>query len=622
MSAMELSLYQFEPLRKVEKLDRPNIRISPKSRFSDLKWDFSSLEKNPNVKPSASVLRFDFELRDGARFSEKRYDKLRDTLKEVIYSMAVPSQGKLPSVGTLKARYTDLRFLVYWLIDQDIYSFSDLNPEDTNRFIIEVKAQDIHPTTKIGRVRALQYLWNHRKDSTYPIGFDPLRGRSAHAVSGVSKDDQKAARYDYIPDDLAQKLIRSCVRFIREYGVSVAIAAQARDGAALEQFRQGKSSANRDRVKRAALEGTGFNNAEVTTLSRRLLASCYVVLNFFTGIRASEMLSLGPDQIITENGTTWVLGRQHKIEKKRKRWMAPDVVFEAHHLAKSLTQPMRDAIDYEIEKTVDSNARSNLLSMREELFLAWSSRRKHGYNFEHAPQVANIKGSIHSSLKELVKIFDIVDEDGSPWRLHPHQFRKSFVRFMCSNAMNIRYLQEHMGHKSLDMTAWYDSDDVELTGEILKQMKEFKSGKLDAIFKHNQKITGAGAQTLINERSDYFVGIATDRAKDEFIEDLADDISLRGTGHSWCMGDSGNGNCTGVVGCMMDVSMTQKCGSALITEEHLPEWLEMKKRNEQLLASDEIGLFQKMAIDRVLKETIVPTIKALSSGEELLIHGS
>ena len=254
--------------------------------------------------------------------------------------------------------------------------------------------------------------------------MDPVRGRSAHAVSGVSKDDQKAARYDYIPDDLAQKLIRSCVRFIREYGVSVAIAAQARDGAALEQFRQGKSSANRDRVKRAALEGTGFNNAEVTTLSRRLLASCYVVLNFFTGIRASEMLSLGPDQIITENGTTWVLGRQHKIEKKRKRWMAPDVVFEAHHLAKSLTQPMRDAIDYEIEKTVDSNARSNLLSMREELFLAWSSRRKHGYNFEHAPQVANIKGSIHSSLKELVKIFDSVDDDGSPRRLHTHQIRK------------------------------------------------------------------------------------------------------------------------------------------------------------------------------------------------------
>lgn len=621
MSIMEMSLYQFESLRKVKKLDRPNIRISPQSMFKDLSWDLSSFQKNPNIKPSLSVLHFDFDLRDGSSLAESRYDKLREGLKELIYNMASTRRGKMPSVGTLKARYTDLRFFLYWLVERNIYSVSDITPEDTNQFIIEVATHDVHPTTKIGRIRALQYFWIHRKDLTYPIGFDPLNGKSAHAVSGVTKDDQKAQRYDFIPDDLAQKLIRSCVNFIREHGVAVAIAAQARDTANLEQIVQGKSKGNRDRAKRAALEGTGYNNAEVTTLSRQLLAACYVVINFFTGVRASEMLSMGPNQIMTENGTTWVLGRQHKIEKKRKRWMAPDVVFEAHHLAKSLTHPMREAIDYEIEKAGDIGTKNNLVSLRNELFIAWSSKRKHGYNFEHAPQVANIKGSIHSSLKELVTVFDIVNGEGEPWRLHPHQFRKSFVRFMCSNAMNIRYLQEHMGHKSLDMTAWYDSDDFELTGEILRQMKEFKSEKLNAIFNQNQKIAGAGAQSLLNEQRDYFVGIATDRAKDDFIGDLADDISLRGTGHSWCMGDSGNGNCTGVVGCMMDIGMTQRCESALITEEHLPAWLDIKDRNERLLSSPEIGRFQKEAIERVLQETVVPTIKALTSGQEVSSHG-
>jgi len=614
MSVMELSLYQFESLRKIEPLDRPNIRISSQSKFSDLSWDLSTLEKSPNVKSSQSVLRFDFDMRNGSSFSGSRYDKLREGFKELMYNMAATSTGKLPSVATLKSRYTDLRFFMYWLVDRNIYSVSDLTPDDTNQFIIEVKKHDVHPTTRIGRIQALQYFWKHRKDATYPIDFDPLQGKSALRVSGVTKDDQKAQRYDFIPDDLAQKLIRSCVNFIREHGVGVAIAAQARDGANLEQVRQGKSKANRDRAKRAALEGTGYNNTEITTLSRQLLVSCYVVINFFTGVRASEMLSMGPDQIMTENGTTWVLGRQHKIEKQRKRWMAPDVVFEAHHLAKSLTHSMREAIDYEIKKAVDSKAKNKLLSLRGELFIAWSSKRKYGYNFEHAPQVANIKGSVHPSLKELVKVFDIVDGEGEPWRLHPHQFRKSFVRFMCSNAMNIRYLQEHMGHKSLDMTMWYDSDDFELTGEVLKQMKEFKSQKLDAVFNHNQKITGAGAQSLLDEQRDYFVGIVTDKKKDKFIGDLAEDISLRGTGHSWCMGDSGNGNCTGVVGCMMDISMTRQCGSALITEEHLPAWLRLKSQHEQVLASEEIGRFQKEAIARVIKETIDPTINALLGG--------
>ena len=73
---------------------------------------------------------------------------------------------------------------------------------------------------------------------------------------------------------------------------------------------------------------------------------------------------------------------------------------------------------------------------------------------------------------------------------------------------------------------------------------------------------------------------------------------------------------------MMDVSMTQKCSSALITEEHLPAWQEIKARNEILLESNVLGLYQKAAIKRVIKETIDPTIKALTRENEASKHGS
>jgi len=619
---MQLSNYQFEQLNMIEDHDRSDIRISSKSRYGDHAWDFSSFEKNPNVKPSASILRFDFTLAGGGHFTDSICNTLRETFKELIYNMASSSKDKLPSPATLKARYTDTRFFIAWLISNNIFRLPDLTREDSDKFILEVRKDNVHPMTKIGRLDVLKHLWQHRKNIREPIGFDPLKGQSPQTVSSVTRQEKRESRYDFIPDDLAQMLIRSCVEFIREQGVDVAVAVQARDAANLHQIRQGKSSANRARAKRAALEDTGLTNAEVTTLSRQLLNSCYIIINFFTGIRASEMLSIGPDQIVTEDGITWVLGRQYKIEKKRRKWMAPAIVYEAHYLAKSLTQPMRDSIDYEIENTTDAAILHQLQNLRNELFLNWSSRREHGYKFMHAPQVSNIKGSIHTGLNELVKHFDIVGTNGELWALHPHQFRKSYVRFMCSNSMNIRYLQEHMGHKSLDMTAWYDSDDIELTTEIVKQMKEFKIQKLDAIFNQNQKITGAGSENIINEHRDYFVGIASIKSKEAFMGDLADDISLRGTGHSWCMGDSGNGNCTGVVGCMMDVSMTQKCSSALITEEHLPAWQEVKARNEMLLESNDLGLYQKEAIKRVIRETIDPTIKALTGESEASNHGS
>lgn len=608
---MQLNIYQLEALDSFENKSRSDVRVSPKSIYGEHVWDFSTFEKNPNVKPSASILRFEFPVGDG-RFSDNSFSALRETFKELIYSMASSSKGKLPSPATLKARYTDIRYFMTWLIENNILSLPKLTKQKADKYILDVRLSDKHPMTKIGRLDVLKHLWQHRKSINESLAFNPLNGLSPQAVLGITRQDKKKHRYDFIPDDLAQKLIRHCVEFIRTKGFDVAVAVQARDSAALEQERQGKSKANRDRAKRDALKNTELTNAEVTTMSRQLLNSCYVIINFFTGIRASEMLSMGPNKIFTEDGTTWVLGEQHKITKKSKRWMAPKIVYEAHHLAKALTQSMRDSIDFEIERAIDKTAINELQELKDQLFLNWSSRRTHGYQFKYGPQVSNVKGSIHTGLKELVDIFDIRGDDGELWELHPHQFRKSFVRFMCANVMNIRYLQEHMGHKSLDMTAWYDSDDIELTEEIIKQMKEFKVQKLDAIFNQKQIVAGAGSENILNERRDYFNGIATTKSKEAFINDLADDISLRGTGHSWCMGDSGNGNCTGVVGCMMDVSMTGKCKSALITEEHLPAWKEIKMRNEMLLESKEIGFYQKEAIKRVIKETIDPTINALT----------
>ena len=529
--------------------------------------------------------------------------------------MASAPKGKLPSPATLKKKYNNFRFFFNWIIENNYSNLKQISRADTDKYILMVKNQDGHPVNKINKIDVLSNLWKYRKYCSEPISFDPLNGQSSQTVASVTRQDKAEQRYDFIPDEICQNLIRSCVKFIREKGIYVALAVQTRDKASLNEVIRGKSSANKNRAKTKSLIGLGINNAEITILSRQMLTCCYVIINFFTGIRASEMLSLGPNTIVVEDGHTWIIGNQFKIQKKKRRWMAPDVVHEAFHLANSLTQSMRDSINYEIENTINSATLKKLEELKMELFLTWSSKRSHGYLFTYAPQVSNIKGSIHTSLKELVVLFGIKDESGDYWNLHSHQFRRSFVRFMCSNAMNIRYLQEHMGHKSLDMTAWYDSDDLELTQEISKQMKEFKTQKLDAIFNGSQKITGAGSENLINERKDYYVGITVTKSKNKFLEDLADDVSLRSTGHSWCMGDSTVGSCTGVVGCMMDVSMTQKCTSALITEEHLPAWEKIKIKNVLLLNSSELGLHQKEALKRVIAETIDPTINALRSSQ-------
>ena len=616
------NLYGYKHLKGINPIERDSLRISADSIYSDLTWDYSSLEMNPNVKATGSILRWDFPCGNSETFDQPRFDNLRESFKELIYSLAANPARNAPAPATLKKEYNAVRALMKWLIANGFNCISKLVREDTNPYIAHVNAIKAHPLTKVRKLAALKRFWEHRADITNPLGFDPLPGKTAFAASGASRDDLAENKYDFIPDDTAQQLIRSCVTFIREKGDFVAAAMIARDTANLDQIKRGKSKANRDRAKRAALAEMGITNAEVSTLSRQLLASCYLVIGFFTGVRASEMLSLVPGQIIKENGVVWVHGRQFKISNKARRWMAPDIVFEAHQLAKVLTQPMRDAIQLEIDNTEDRAKLSELQALEKTLFLNWSSKRKHGIKFEVAPQVSNIKSSIFTSLKELVELFDVVDLDGEHWSIHPHQLRKTFVRFMCSNAMNIRYLQEHMGHRSLDMTAWYDSQDIELTKEILAGVKEYKKAKLGEIFYGQKNASGAAAKSIDQERRDYFVGIASDRDRDVFIADLAEDMTMRSTGHSWCLGDSNNGSCTGVVGCMMDITMTQRCKSALITEDHMSAWLDIKVRNEKLLESDQIGKYQKEAVRGILEDTIYPTIAALRDGNmEALSNG-
>ena len=607
------NLFDSKPLLDIDEIDRPNIRISTKSNYKDSEWDIGEFETNPNIKPSFPILRWNYSCGKNEHFGDDKFTNLRNSFKELIFAQASQPIRKTPSPGTLKNNYTDTRAMFTWLIEHNFTCLSQLKREDLTPYIVGINSNDnYHPTTRRNKLEACKQFWIYRDQIINGINFDPLSGESSYTASNCTREELADNKYEFIPDDIAQDLIRSSIRFIREHGTFVAAAAIARDTANLDQIKQGKSKANRDRAKKAALKGMQITNAEVTTLSRQLLASCYLILGFFTGVRASEMLSMEPDRITKRDGVTWIKGRQYKIQKKSRSWMAPDVVHEAHHLAKALTQPMRDSIEFEISNTKNLERLVALKELKKSLFLNWSSKRKHGLHFEHAPQVSTVNASIHTSLKELTSLFNIVDNAGVPWNLHPHQLRKSYVRFMCANSMNIRYLQEHMGHRSLDMTAWYDTDDVELTQEIIAGIKELKSSKLNKIFNENQKTAGAAAAPLNNERRDYFVGIASERDQSSFVEDLADDITMRSTGHSWCLGDSNNGDCTGVIGCMADVRMTKKCKSALITEEHLPAWTELKSQNMLLLESDQLGRYQKEAIKQVIEDTIEPTIAALT----------
>lgn len=595
------------------------VRVSSRSMFPDMEWDLRGLDNNPNLKASDHILLWDFELPNGQRFGEQRYAIMRQSVKELVYA-TMKDKGHSPA--TVDKNFTDFRSIVKWVVEKEYIRFSDVRKETLSTWVAEINLSTLHPVSKFNLLRNLQRFWQYKDKLTDTFVFDPLGGKKANQLVGATKQELKDCGYDYIPDDTAQDLVRKAVDYIRGEGVKVATAAYARDMAELECFKQGKSKSSRDRHKRAALKGMGITNAEVTTESRSVLSACFIVIDFFTGVRASEMFSFKRDQIAPDEGSVKIKGRITKIKKKDKEWMAPPVVYEAYKLATMLTAAMRESLDYEIEMRKQERQKAGaeakaeldtlivkLSDLREDLFILWSAdKHRTETSCTHSKTVNSAAGAFRDTyLKEFARKFNVLGPDGEVWDLHAHQFRKTFARYMAANMMNLRYLQEHYGHDSLDMTAWYDPDEIELTHQILSYLKEFKKNTVRHMLE-GQRMTGAGAKHIDSERKIYFMGMTSDKEKETFIEELADDVVLRSTGHSWCLGNTDNGDCTGSVCCMFDPANVKQCESAVVTEDHLPVWQEMERANQEVLDTHGIGKYQKQAIERLLEETIRPTI--------------
>jgi len=187
---------------------------------------------------------------------------------------------------------------------------------------------------------------------------------------------------------------------------------------------------------------------------------------------------------------------------------------------------------------------------------------------------------------------------------------------MAANLLNLRYLQEHFKHLSLDMTAWYDSDDIEMTGLILEYYEEFKTNVLTKIM-DGGIVGGKGGEGLRAERNAQYMGLTSMKSKAEFISTLSSAINFKSTGISYCMGFRDRGLCTGVVGCMLDPRNVRKCVNAFVPEDFLPAWMGMQKRCLGAIASDDLGSSEKQIQIELLEETIAPIIRELGATREM-----
>jgi integrase len=404
-----------------------------------------------------------------------------------------------------------------------------------------------------------------------------------------------------IPDAVARRLGEIVLDYIHNRAPRILATIEAADAAAMERRDDGFSISTEYAARLSIAREAGFvsfNDLMIEGI--RLRTASYIVIDMFSGIRNSEMMSIGEDCIargISRDGSTdvlWLHGTIYKTGIRPKKWLVPPVVEEAVKVLTRLTEPLRQKLQLE-ERELETNIGISIAKERLRLLKRLNTVRKQKdklFLSKKDSLVSVASGQIMGAhLKRFCADFGIRGEDGQPYPLHSHQFRRTYARFMARAELgDLLTLRDHFGHWSLDMTVYYadgGADDYEADIELLEMVTEEKLSRQNEVmggYLDSDAPLANGDHWLKQWRST----VRTAPNKEALIAEYAGSITLNGTGHSWCVGNAKGTGCGGL--CVFEAQMCVDCNYGIIGQEHRPVWEGIRDQQQEALSLDDMGL--------------------------------
>lgn len=603
-------------LSAVEKAQWPvSVAVAPDgkqiivSRYSETIWDFWPYVPQENKPDSHKRINWAIRLGNGDLLTDPQHAALLESCKDFVWSLfADPIEGrKRPKMATIISVLKEpLPSLVRWMTSRGLTQFRQL-AECSLDYVAHARA-GVNPKTAEKRLALVESIYHQSGKISDGLPRHPWEFETAAGLSGAATmPDRYKAKTPVIPAPIQKRLAALAIDYVERRAGGILDARDAIDVAGRNQMWIGEQ-----RASTVIAQERGFPSARVHSKELILLkTACYIVIAMFSGIRDSELLSLGAGCIArhtTKDGieARWLHGTIYKTGYRPKKWLVPPIVETAVRVMERFSAPMRNALAEEERALLDSGSQEQtnikrlhkVRSQKEKLFLAPDSKLGN--------QLSVMSGSAAGNLlKGFCKRFEILGDDGGPWPLAPHQFRRTFAYNYAKSQMgDLLYLQEHFGHHSLDMTLLYSdegTDDYEGDTELLEMIAQAKHDRQVEILKgvvESDAPLAAGGQWI----GDWRRTIRTAKNKEQLIEDLSGTLSLTGTGHSWCAGSAKGTGCGSR--CMFEPDMCTECDWAIISQEHLPVWREIAAQQESILACDDIGVPGQTLARRVLAKAI------------------
>ena len=590
-----------------------DVPVSSRSRFGDDLWHLDIFV--PGRSAADKRLRWDLPLPEGARVTGAQHAGLIHAAKQYLWSMALhpPTGHKRWSSSTLQVHGILLQAVVGWMAVEGLASFRDTTPRMVERLLVWLRARPgkgrkggLSPTSVGSYLNIVNTMFLQRAKLDDAPAVNPLPGETPFEVAGVS-----AATSDsipYIPDAVAVDLLSKALTWVEVHSAGIIAAAELRGRTVAEVLARGWT---RDRMGTAVTQALGevalagpdgpiASSRALQELAMHLSTACFAVIAGFVGMRVSEILSMQAGAVerhlIGETGVdqAYVAGRLFKTSDEPmgtpELWVVPEPVERAVECLERLSTLLREGAD------------------GADLFVAVNGLRAGSLSISAA--------AVKLRLQAFALHVGVPLHEGEVWPLSPHQFRKTFARFVArGDRSHLLALAAHYKHVSVAMTSrGYVGTDFELHELIDEEARAETALALDRLLS-SDRLGGRMGERIV-ARNHAFRGRAGEQVRRDYIRFVLDetDLRIRGCDYGWCVFQAETALCGGERApneVRRAPAVCAGCANFTVDDRHVPYWQDRRRRNQELL-----GQAEKPLVRAVLDEAVEECDRVLRGIEE------
>jgi integrase len=567
------------------------------SHWDDAQWVLAPTSALHEDRPV--VIRWDFTLPDGRRFTHQRYAALLESARQhlALFRVGATRFRSGCAGSSLRIYFQCLRTLIRWMTQEQLQHFADLDAALVSDFTRAVRRRRGYTGPTISRATLSHYygvlvgLYRHRSTVRDALKIDPFPGLSAYAAT--PRTPERAAA-PYTPDVVAIPLIQGAIEFLSTAAFQT-LAARER---ALQAYKQAWSATADRRSARlaafAVLQEITIDTSRgphrldslrsLSMLLDLLYGACFVVVSYLVGPRVSEILHLqaGCVQPFDKPGSdaspsiASIVGAIYKSESyhgRRHQWIAPAPAIHAIAVLQALSEPHR--------------ARSSRNDLWQRPCI-----RPFGID-EWLPdsaltlRVSDTK-SANERVNRFVKWLRVPRYKGRRWRFSSHQGRKTFASFIALRDRTALYaLAQHLGHRDVRQT------DQAYVGTDYQLNREIESAVLDqsvSAWEHmlSARTLGGRMGAEILARRPRFRGARVKQGIRAYARMLAETgLTLGVCEWGYCVYredfSACHGSATAPDPVRREPSTCARCKNFSVTHEHRPYWIEQEDRYQRLL---------------------------------------